>query len=60
MKPVPSDNKKSTRHLLALLIAVMVAANVMVLALSAHSLHQSRQQYQLRAEAITARAQEPK
>jgi signal transduction histidine kinase/DNA-binding response OmpR family regulator/HPt (histidine-containing phosphotransfer) domain-containing protein len=53
MKPVPRDNKKSTRHLLALLIAAMVAANVMVLALSAHSLYQSRQQYQLRAETLT-------
>jgi signal transduction histidine kinase/DNA-binding response OmpR family regulator/HPt (histidine-containing phosphotransfer) domain-containing protein len=53
MKPTQRDNQRSTRHLLVLLITAMVAANVMVLALSAHSLYQSRQQYQLRAEMLT-------
>ena len=44
---------KTSRHLRRWLIAGLVCSNVVVLALSAYSLVQSRQQYQLRAEALT-------
>ena len=44
---------KTSRHLRRLLIAGLVCFNVVVLALSAYSLVQSRQQYQSRAEVLT-------
>ncbi len=45
-----------TRHFRALIIAGLVGANILVLALAAYSLYQSRQQYELRARALTQTA----
>lgn len=44
---------KPSRHLRLLLIAGLVASNLLVFVLTAFSLYQSRQQYQLRAEVTT-------